>query len=154
MNCSAVRCSECKNVEIVESGNSYGGYGANRMGGGYGASQFDKAEPFKSTYSSPGWQRAQKGNDARAANAQGDPVKSAWGSKSGSGTSGSRGKTIDGELVASSINDPSSNFSVGDRVFHMKFGNGNVALVDGNKLTIDFDKAGQKKVLDSFVEAK
>ena len=143
-----------EHVEIVESGNSYGGYGANRMGGGYGASQFDKAEPFKSTYSSPGWQRAQKGNDARAANAQGDPVKSAWGSKSGSGTSGSRGKTIDGELVASSINDPSSNFSVGDRVFHMKFGNGNVALVDGNKLTIDFDKAGQKKVLDSFVEAK
>ena len=61
---------------------------------------------------------------------------------------------IDGELIASSINDPSSAFSVGDRVFHMKFGNGNIALVDGNKLTIDFDKAGQKKVLDSFVEAK
>ena len=24
--------------------------------------------------------------------------------------------------------------------------------VDGNKLTVDFDKAGQKKVVDSFVE--
>ena len=34
----------------------------------------------------------------------------------------------------------------------MKFGNGNVASVDGNKLTVDFDKAGQKRVLDSFVE--
>jgi len=27
-----------------------------------------------------------------------------------------------------------------------------VAQVDGNKLTVDFDKAGQKKVVDSFVE--
>ena len=37
-------------------------------------------------------------------------------------------------------------------MFHLKFGNGNVALVDGNKLTIQFDKAGEKKVVDSFVE--
>jgi len=29
-----------------------------------------------------------------------------------------------------------------DRVFHQKFGNGNVVVVDGNKLTIAFDKAG------------
>ena len=44
-----------------------------------------------------------------------------------------------------------SEFSVGDRVFHQKFGNGNVIVVDGNKLTIQFDKAGEKKVVDSFV---
>ena len=43
-------------------------------------------------------------------------------------------------------------FTVGDRVFHQKFGNGNVVLVDGNKLTIAFDKAGEKRVVDSFVE--
>ena len=43
-------------------------------------------------------------------------------------------------------------FSVGDRVFHLKFGNGNVTAVDGNKLTIRFDKAGEKRVVDSFVE--
>ena len=30
---------------------------------------------------------------------------------------------------------------------------GTVAAVDGNKLTVDFDKAGQKRVVDSFVEA-
>ena len=36
--------------------------------------------------------------------------------------------------------------------FHLKFGNSNIASVDGNKLTIDFDKAGQKRVLDGFVE--
>jgi DNA helicase-2/ATP-dependent DNA helicase PcrA len=38
-------------------------------------------------------------------------------------------------------------------VFHQKFGPGTVAAVDGNKLTVDFDKAGQKRVVDSFVEA-
>ncbi len=46
----------------------------------------------------------------------------------------------------------SSHFRAGDRVFHIKFGNGNVTAVDGNKLTIAFDKAGEKRVVDSFVE--
>jgi len=36
--------------------------------------------------------------------------------------------------------------------FPRKFGYGRVVQVDGNKLTVDFDKAGQKKVVDSFVE--
>ena len=45
-----------------------------------------------------------------------------------------------------------SAFVVGDRVFHLKFGNGNVTAIDGNKLTIAFDKAGEKRVVDSFVE--
>ena len=38
------------------------------------------------------------------------------------------------------------------RVFHMKFGPGDVPGVDGNKLTVDFDKAGRKMVLDSFIQ--
>jgi DNA helicase-2/ATP-dependent DNA helicase PcrA len=59
--------------------------------------------------------------------------------------------TIEGELVAKSTGALSA-FSVGDRVFHLKFGNGNVTAVDGNKLTIAFDKAGEKRVVDSFVE--
>jgi DNA helicase-2/ATP-dependent DNA helicase PcrA len=59
--------------------------------------------------------------------------------------------TIEGELVAKSTGTASS-FRVGDRVFHLKFGNGNVTAVDGNKLTIHFDKAGEKRVVDSFVE--
>ena len=59
--------------------------------------------------------------------------------------------TIEGELVAKSTGAASS-FAVGDRVFHQKFGNGNVTAVDGNKLTIKFDKAGEKRVVDSFVE--
>jgi DNA helicase-2/ATP-dependent DNA helicase PcrA len=59
--------------------------------------------------------------------------------------------TIEGELIAKSTGTASS-FSVGERVFHQKFGNGNVTAVDGNKLTIAFDKAGEKRVVDSFVE--
>jgi DNA helicase-2/ATP-dependent DNA helicase PcrA len=45
-----------------------------------------------------------------------------------------------------------SAFTRGDRVFHQKFGNGNVTAIDGNKLTIQFDRAGEKRVVDSFVE--
>jgi DNA helicase-2/ATP-dependent DNA helicase PcrA len=37
-------------------------------------------------------------------------------------------------------------------VFHQKFGNGEVKAVDGNKLTIQFDRAGEKRVVDSFVQ--
>jgi DNA helicase-2/ATP-dependent DNA helicase PcrA len=59
--------------------------------------------------------------------------------------------TIEGELVAKSTGTV-SDFSIGDRVFHLKFGNGNVTAIDGNKLTIAFDKAGEKRVVDSFVE--
>ena len=59
--------------------------------------------------------------------------------------------TIEGELVAKSTG-ATSLFAVGERVFHQKFGNGNVTAVDGNKLTIKFDRAGEKRVVDSFVE--
>ncbi|MNL78192.1 hypothetical protein D3C87_2045230 [compost metagenome] len=54
-------------------------------------------------------------------------------------------------MAKSTATEP-SRFSVGDRVFHMKFGNGNIAAIEGNKPTIDFDRAGQKRVLDGFVE--
>jgi DNA helicase-2/ATP-dependent DNA helicase PcrA len=50
------------------------------------------------------------------------------------------------------VRQKSSDFDVGDRVMHDKFGPGTVRAVDGDKLEIAFDKAGTKKVLDSFVE--
>ena len=59
--------------------------------------------------------------------------------------------TIEGELVAKSTGT-TSEFNLDDRVFHQKFGYGHVVKIDGNKLTIAFDKAGEKKVVDSFVE--
>ena len=43
-------------------------------------------------------------------------------------------------------------FSPGDPVFHQKFGYGTVQAVEDNKLAIAFEKAGDKKVMDSFVE--
>ena len=57
---------------------------------------------------------------------------------------------MEGELVAKSTSV--SEFSLDDRVFHQKFGYGHVVKIDGNKLTIAFEKAGEKKVVDSFVE--
>ncbi len=45
-------------------------------------------------------------------------------------------------------------FALGGRVFHQKFGYGRVIGVEGDRLEISFEKAGVKKVLDRFVEAK
>ncbi|SEH22733.1 UvrD-helicase domain-containing protein [Rhizobium sp. NFR12] len=137
-------------VDVAASeSSSFGGYGGR---GGYGQSRFDKADAFAgNSYSTPGWKRAQANKT--------DATRDNWGSRSGHaverigyGESGPRGRTIDGELVAKSTTDTPSKFTTGDRVFHIKFGNGNITAIEGNKLTIEFDKAGQKRVLDGFVE--
>jgi DNA helicase II / ATP-dependent DNA helicase PcrA len=44
-----------------------------------------------------------------------------------------------------------SDVSVGLRVFHTKFGYGVIAEIEGNKLEIEFESAGRKRVLDSFI---
>jgi len=46
----------------------------------------------------------------------------------------------------------SSRYAIGERVFHIKFGYGRIEDIEGNKLEIAFEKAGTKKVVDSFVE--
>jgi DNA helicase-2/ATP-dependent DNA helicase PcrA len=160
-------------------GNPYGGgssfasgrggrqnpYGASRFdslgapSGGRGDQRADQGGAFSNTYATPGWQRAQA-NRTEATDRN-------WGTRSGhaverigygevdsgygAGRGSVKGRTIEGELVAKSVADAPSPFKIGDRVFHQKFGNGNIAAIEGNKLTIDFDKAGQKKVLDGFV---
>jgi DNA helicase II / ATP-dependent DNA helicase PcrA len=144
------------NVEITESkgGSGWGG------SSGYGPSRFDNVESFGSSYSTPGWQRAQangaRGQNGRKGQAGGgfNESQSPF-SSSGDASSFSRNKrapmTIEGELVAKSTGTISE-FSLGDRVFHQKFGYGQVVKIDGNKLTIAFEKAGEKKVVDSFIE--
>jgi DNA helicase II / ATP-dependent DNA helicase PcrA len=134
-------------VSVAETEQSYGGYGR----GGYGQSRFDKAEPFSNSYGTPGWKRAQANKT--------DATRDNWGSRSGHaverigyGESGPKARTIDGELVAKSTTDTPSRFAIGERIFHIKFGNGNISAIEGNKLTIEFDRAGQKRVLDGFVE--
>lgn len=144
-------------VDVIEASTSFGGYGR----GGYGASRFDAMAPFKANYDTPGWQRAQA--RIAAANTGATEAREGFaGYGSGTRTSVDRWgnpirdkvlpRTIDGELVAKSVSTDASAYAVGDRVFHQKFGNGNVAEVEGNKLTIDFDHAGRKRVLDTFVQ--
>jgi DNA helicase-2/ATP-dependent DNA helicase PcrA len=43
-------------------------------------------------------------------------------------------------------------FAVGDRVFHQKFGYGRVTEVADNRLAVSFDRAGDKKIMDAYVE--
>jgi DNA helicase-2/ATP-dependent DNA helicase PcrA len=133
-------------LEIVEQGPAYGGYGVGGMGGSYGTSRFDKAEPFTNTYETPGWQRAQRNRAS-----QGDLFRGPRRRSTKSYNRPGGPLEIDGELVAKSVT-PSSDYAPGERVFHQKFGYGRISAIEGNKLTVDFDKAGQKRVIDSFVE--
>jgi DNA helicase-2/ATP-dependent DNA helicase PcrA len=147
--------------------------------GGYGRSRFDQQSFGGSSYQTPGWQRAQqrggstdRGPGGRARVAGGYDEDDDRNERRDDAQRGRRFSSdgfseraepyrapparrgtmlIEGELVAKSTGSP-SRFNEGDRVFHIKFGNGSVASIDGNKLTIDFDKAGRKMVLDSFVE--
>jgi DNA helicase-2/ATP-dependent DNA helicase PcrA len=156
-------------VDIVQttSGHGQSGYGQGGYGqGGYGASRFDRQQSFGSTYNTPGWQRAQANRDRLGwdqGGARPGGAADGFGSRSGfegrMPGSGARSagherggpRLIEGELVAKSTGATSA-FSVGERVFHIKFGPGAVAAVDGNKLTVDFDKAGRKMVLESFLQ--
>ena len=57
-----------------------------------------------------------------------------------------------GRSAASFAAQPRKDIAIGARVFHDKFGYGTVTDQEGNKLTIEFEKAGEKRVLDSFVK--
>ena len=62
------------------------------------------------------------------------------------------GRTAAVNVQSAADSDPgASAYNRGDRVFHQKFGYGRVTFVEGNKLTVDFDKAGEKRVIDQFV---
>ncbi|MFG1429529.1 UvrD-helicase domain-containing protein [Xanthobacter sp. V2C-8] len=150
-------------VEESRGGMGWGGsgYGGSSYGNaGYGESRFDRMGGSSgssagggafgnSSYSTPGWQRAQQGARGEA---------SGFGERGGYGA-GRGGRTpqrgtpplIEGTLLATSTGTASA-FSRGERVFHIKFGYGEVIGIDGNKLTVQFDKAGEKRVLETFVE--
>ena len=113
----------------------YGNYG----GGGFRDNQ-SGAGAFESTYASPGWRRAQaqRGSQSPFASPY-DPGRT-------------RGPVIDAKAKVVATADPAASaYSVGVRVFHQKFGYGRVVSVEGNKLLVDFDKAGSKRVMDGFV---
>ena len=130
-------------LEHVQARSETGYYG-----GGPGMqeakSRWDEQPTFGSGYTSPGWRRAQERTAAY--------VPPAGVSR---GFGGSRSQVIEGEGKLVATSDPSaagSAYRRGDRVFHQKFGYGLVRTVEGNKLTVAFDKAGEKKVIDSFVD--
>ena len=123
------------NVEVTEAQGGFGGYG------GYGASRFDATTSFGSNYTTPGWQRAQAkkrpggfsetgsrydaGRRSRRFRRQPHPP-SPWRGRATNAAARRRlPLTIEGELVAKSTGTISA-FTPGDRVFHQKFGNGNV----------------------------
>ncbi len=58
-----------------------------------------------------------------------------------------------GRSAASFAAKPRADLAIGMRVFHDKFGYGAVIDQEGNKLEIDFETAGRKRVIDSFVKA-
>ncbi|MFS0736364.1 UvrD-helicase domain-containing protein [Sphingomonas sp. 1P06PA] len=54
--------------------------------------------------------------------------------------------------AASFAAKPRADLAIGQRVFHAKFGYGAIATIEGNKLEIDFEHSGRKRVIDSFVQ--
>ncbi|WP_234033841.1 ATP-dependent helicase [Qipengyuania gaetbuli] len=88
------------------------------------------SRPERSTARGPGWQRAISTGYDTTPKRLAEPGRSA----------------------ASFAAKPRTDIAIGVRVFHDKFGYGLVTDQEGNKLTIEFEKAGEKRVLDSFVK--
>jgi DNA helicase-2/ATP-dependent DNA helicase PcrA len=131
-------------VEVIQSApaaSAYGGYGggASSFGGGLAS----REQPSAGGYSSPGWQRAAAYRQAK------EEAKSARKASAKPPAGFGSGRVIDAEVVSST--EAASGFSVGDRVFHDKFGYGQIAEIDGPNLTIDFEKADRKRVRASFI---
>jgi DNA helicase-2/ATP-dependent DNA helicase PcrA len=101
-------------------------------GGGFGAAGMASASTLETraaradVYASPGWKRLQ----ARAT----DPARAA--------------ASLNRAMAAGD-----AHFSAGERVFHQKFGMGTVMAVEGDKLAVAFDRAGEKHVVAGFVTA-
>ncbi|PCD02934.1 DNA helicase II [Sphingomonas spermidinifaciens] len=93
----------------------------------------ERADPFadvgRGTGRGPGWQRAAAGGFTR------DPPR-----------------VVEARASAISFgNKGRDDLSKGMRVFHQKFGYGTIDAIEGNKLEVEFEQAGRKRVMDSFV---
>ncbi len=99
-------------------------------GGGQPAAGIETRAAEANVYNSPGWKRMQ----ARQ------------GQYGMSQPRETRNTVIDATAVAS--------FTLGERVFHQKFGYGAVVGIEGDKVEVDFEKAGTKKVVSRFLSAK
>ena len=78
-----------------------------------------------------------------------------WQRASRTGYNSDPQRVIEARASAVSLgNKGRDDLSLGQRVFHGKFGYGKIMEIEGNKLEIEFEKAGRKKVLDSFVSVE
>ena len=117
-----------EHVDVLTPPGLYGGgYGAAGGAGLGGPSSLEERAARADAYNSPGWKRMSAAASGRAARAPDE----------------ARGLTITATAVSS--------FTQGDRVFHTKFGYGYVMGIEGDKLDIEFEKAGAKKVVAKFV---
>ena len=113
-------------VEVLTAPGLYGG-GYGGMSGDFGGSRLEEKASRADAYNSPGWKRMQAQGSLRSKPAPNE----------------AKGLVIDATAVSS--------FTQGDRVFHTKFGYGTVMGIEGDKLDIEFDKAGAKKVVAKFI---
>ena len=112
-------------VDVLTPPGLYGGsYGATTTPQG---SVLEERAIASSTYNSPGWKRM---NERR-------------GQKGTRSPSESRGLVIDAEAI--------STFEIGSRVFHQKFGYGRITDIEGDKVAVTFEKAGEKRVVASYL---
>ncbi|MEL7468067.1 MAG: UvrD-helicase domain-containing protein [Pseudomonadota bacterium] len=115
-----------ENVEVLTPPGLYGG--------SYGAatttpqgSTLEERAVAASTYNSPGWKRM---NERR-------------GQKGVRSPSEAKNLVIDAEAISA--------FEIGTRVFHQKFGYGEIMDIEGDKIAVEFDKAGEKRVVASYL---
>ncbi len=119
-------------------------------GGTTGGSSLNEGA-FKGGYDSPGWRRAQAAAATRGNTRPPDIEGRAFRAGDSDGRPLQRGKTP-GDMLASSDPSAAGGLALGQRIFHDKFGYGSITDIEGAKLTVNFEKAGVKKVVESFVK--
>jgi DNA helicase II / ATP-dependent DNA helicase PcrA len=113
-------------VEVLTAPGLYGGGFGAAAQVGFG-SHLEERVSKADVYNSPGWRRMQEQSQSRPMS---QPREA-------------RHMVIDAEAV--------SPYVLGDRVFHQKFGYGEIMAIEGDKLDIEFDHAGSKKVVARWV---
>lgn len=120
--------------EHVDSENSFGGgqslWRANWSAQSDPFAQVAERNATRTMTRGPAWQRA--------------AVKSSTVTRAPAPTEGGRAASFGAKAR--------SDIAIGMRVFHEKFGYGTVTDIDGNKLEVEFEQAGVKRVLDSFIK--
>ena len=111
----------------IDTGNMDSGYGHSA----FAASRFNQTPAYAGNYDTPGWKRAKASKGKEKTVHQAAPA---------------------GKNQITATETATSSFETGERIFHQKFGYGHITGISGNKLTVSFDKAGEKRIIDSFVE--